>query len=95
MARRALHIEVTKKDRRELKKLLSGGIRQVRVVLRAMALLQMAKGVSAPRIAGVVPMTPQAIRKVAHRYEQGGLERARYEKGRTDSRFKYTPTHGS
>ena len=79
MARRALHIEVTKKDRRELKKLLSGGIRQVRVVLRAMALLQMAKGVSAPRIAGVVPMTPQAIRKVAHRYEQGGLERARYE----------------
>jgi len=87
MARRALHIEVTKKDRRELKKLLSGGIRQVRVVLRAMALLQMAKGVSAPRIAGVVPMTPQAIRKVAHRYEQGGLERARYEKERTDSQF--------
>ena len=27
-------------------------------------------------------MTPQAIRKVGHRYEQGGLERARYEKER-------------
>jgi putative transposase len=52
------------------------------VVLRAIALLQLAKGVSAPRIATMVPMTPQAIRKVGHRYEQGGLERALYEKGR-------------
>jgi putative transposase len=40
MARPALHIEVTKKDQKELKKLLSGGGQQVRVVLRAMALLQ-------------------------------------------------------
>ena len=49
-------------------------MQQVRVVLRALALLQLAKGVSAPRIAGVVPLTPQAIRKVGHRYQQGGLE---------------------
>ena len=82
MARPALRIEVTKKDRKELKELLSGGVQQVRVVLRALALVQMAKGVSAPRIAGVVPLTPQAIRRVAHRYEQGGLERALYEKER-------------
>src|ERR1700733_6021366 len=82
MARPALRIEVTKKDRKELKELLSGGVQQVRVVLRAPALVQMAKGVSAPRIAGVVPLTPQAIRRVAHRYEQGGLERALYEKER-------------
>src|SRR5438445_13745643 len=82
MARPALHIEVTKKDQKELKKLLSGGVQQVRVVLRAMALLQVAKGVSAPRIAGVVPLTPQAIRRIAHRYEQGGLERALCERAR-------------
>jgi len=82
MARPALHIEITRKDQKNLKKLLSGGVQQVRVVLRAMALLQMAKGVSAPRIAGVVPLTPQAIRRVAHRYEEGGLERALYEKER-------------
>ena len=50
--------------------------------MRAIALLQLAKGVSAPRTAAMVPMTPQAIRKVGHRYEQGGMERALYEKGR-------------
>jgi hypothetical protein len=65
-----------------LEELLSGGVQQVRVVLRAVALLQLAKGVSAPRIAGFVPFTPQAIRKVGHRYQQGGLERALYERQR-------------
>ena len=82
MARPALRIEVTTKDQKVLRKLLSGGVQQVRVVLRAVALLQMAKGVSAPRVAAVVPLTPQAIRKVSHRYQQGGLERALYEKER-------------
>ena len=51
-----------------------------RVVLRALALLQMAKGASAPQISNVIPLTPQAIRKIGHRYQQGGLERALYEK---------------
>jgi transposase len=82
MARPALRIEVKKKDQKELEGLLSGGIQQVRVVLRAIALLQLARGVSAPRIAGMLPLTPQAIRKMGHRYEQGGLERALYEKER-------------
>jgi putative transposase len=65
-----------------LKKLLSGGVQQVRVVLRAVALLQLAKGLNAPHISEAIPLTPQAIRKVGHRYRQGGLERALYEKGR-------------
>jgi putative transposase len=82
MARPALRIEVATKDQKALRKLLRGGVQQVRVVLRAMALLQLAKGVSAPRIAAVVPLTPQAIRKVGHRYQQGGLEEALYEKQR-------------
>jgi putative transposase len=82
MARPALRIKVKKKDQKALQSLLTGGIQQVRVVLRAIALLQLARGVSAPRIAGTVPLTPQAIRKMGHRYEQGGLERALYEKQR-------------
>jgi transposase len=82
MARAALRIGVTTRDRKVLQKLLSGGVQQVRVVLRAVALLQLAKGVSAPRIAGMVPLTAQAIRKIGHRYEEGGLERALYEKQR-------------
>ena len=82
MARAALHIAVTKRDQADLEKVLSGGVQPVRVVLRAMALLQLGKGVSAPKIAAVVPLTPQAIRKVGHRYEEAGLERALYEKER-------------
>ncbi|MGD1074430.1 MAG: helix-turn-helix domain-containing protein [Bryobacteraceae bacterium] len=76
MARAALRIEVTTKDKKELRSLLSGGVQQVRVVLRAVALLQLAEGVSAPKIAGMVPLTAQAIRKIGHRYHEGGLERA-------------------
>jgi transposase len=82
MARAALRIDVTKKDQKTLKKLLAGGVQPVRVVLRALALQQMAKGVGAPRIATVVPVTAQAIRKIGHRYRQDGLERALYEKAR-------------
>jgi transposase len=82
MGRPALRIEITTKDQKQLTALLSGGIQQVRVVLRALSLLQLAKGVSAPHIADVVPLTPQAIRKVAHRYREGGLERALYERER-------------
>jgi transposase len=82
MGRAALCIDVTTRDRKELGKLLSGGVQQVRVVLRAVALLQLGKGISAPRIAGMVPLTAQAIRKIGHRYLEGGLERALYEKQR-------------
>ena len=43
MARPDMRIEVSTKDQKELKKLLSGGVQQVRVVLRALALLQLAR----------------------------------------------------
>src|SRR6202789_4393232 len=77
-----LRIEVVKKDQKELEKMLSGGVQPVRAVLRAMALLQLARGISAPRIAEFIPLTPQAIRKVGHRYLEGGFDRAVYEKER-------------
>ena len=82
MARPALSIDVSAKDQKELEELVSGGVQQVRVVLRAVALLQLAKGITAPRIAAVIPPTPQAIRNVGRRYQQGGLARALYEKQR-------------
>jgi transposase len=82
MGRPHLRIDVSSKDQRELAELLNGGVQQVRVVLRALVLLQLAKGTSAPRIAGVVPLTPQAIRTIARRYQRGGLESALLEKQR-------------
>ena len=82
MGRPALSIQIKQKDQNKLTGLLSGGIQQVRVVLRALALLQLAQGVSAPRIAAVIPLTAQAIRNLARRYRQGGLEAALYDKQR-------------
>ena len=54
MGRPPLRIEVKQKDQSELAKLLSGGVQQVRVVLRALALQQLAKGVSSPRISSTL-----------------------------------------
>ena len=82
MPRAALRVQVSPKDQTALKKLLRGGIEQVRVVLRAVALLQFAEGKGAPQIAEAVPMTRQAVRNLARRYQQGGLERALYDKQR-------------
>src|SRR5258708_25698823 len=82
MGRPALKIDVTNKDRQELRKLVKGGVQQVRVVLRALALLQLSEHASAPQIARVVQLTPQAIRRLAHRYQQVGLDGALYEKQR-------------
>jgi len=82
MARPALRIDVTSRDRKTLRELLRGGVQQVRVILRALALSKLAQGVSAPRISAVIPLTPQAIRKVGHRYQEGGLKCALYEKQR-------------
>ena len=82
MGRPPLSVDVAPKHQKELAKLLSGGVQQVRVVLRALALLQLAKGVSAPQIANVVPLTAEAVRNIGRRYQQGGLERALYERPR-------------
>ena len=72
MPRPALRVQVSKKDQVALKKLLRGGIEQVRVVLRAVALTQLAQANSAPQIAKVLPLTRQAVRNLARRYQQGG-----------------------
>jgi len=82
MGRHPLSIHVAPKDVKELASILAGGVQQVRVVLRAIALQQLAQAVSAPQIASVIPLTPQAIRNIGHRYRKGGLEAALYEKQR-------------
>ena len=82
MGRPALHLKVSKKDQTALKKLLGGGVEQVRVTLRAVALQRLGEGMSAPQIAAVLPLTRQSVRNLARRYQQGGLERALYDKQR-------------
>lgn len=82
MLRPALRVQVSKKDQAALKQLLRGGIEQIRVVLRAAALLRLGEGMGTPQIAAVLPMTRQAVRNLARRYQQGGIERALYDKQR-------------
>jgi transposase len=83
MARRPIRITVSRKDRTTLDGLVSRGIQSVRVVFRALALLHLADGASAPETArSLKKLTPKAVRDIAHRYEQEGLDRALYEKRR-------------
>ena len=82
MARRPVPIKVKPKDLTQIVELLRGGIQQVRVVLRAIVLRQLADGVTAPHVAQTVPLTPKAIRQIAHRYNSNGLNAALYDKQR-------------
>ena len=82
MARRPIPIRVSTRDRAALGKLLRGGVQPVRVVLRAVALRLLARGATAPQAARALPLTPKAVRGIAHRYNRGGLEAALYERPR-------------
>ena len=72
MPRAALRVKVSKKDQAALKRVLGGGIQQVRVAMRAVALLRLAEGMGAPQIAEVLPMTRQSVRNLARRYHKAG-----------------------
>jgi len=82
MARRPVPIKVKSKDFAQIGQLLRGGVQQVRVVLRALALRLLAEGMTAPQVAQTVPLTPKAIRQIAHRYNSNGLDRSLYDKQR-------------
>lgn len=82
MARPPLQVTVSPKDLNEIRRLLGSGIQQVRVVLRALALVHLARGLSAPQVASIVELTPQSVRKIAHRYLSGGLDAALFERPR-------------
>ena len=79
MPRPPLPFQLRSQDRRTLEALLRGGVQQVRVVVRAMALLRLGRGDSAPQVAEVVRLTPPAVRKIAQRYRTGGMARAVFE----------------
>ncbi len=80
MSRRPIEVKVSAEDQKELQKLLRAGIQPVRVVLRALALEQLSLGLMAPAVAKVVHLTPQAVRRIGHRYRRGGLQSALYER---------------
>jgi putative transposase len=75
-------VRLSKQERQELDRLLSSGLQPVRTVLRALALRQLADGQTIRKVAANVGLTPKTVWLTSQRYQQGGLERALYERAR-------------
>jgi putative transposase len=80
MSRRPIEFAMSREDQKAVREILRAGIQQVRVVLRAIALEQLTVGQTAPMVARIVHLSPQAVRRIAHRYQKAGLEGALYER---------------
>jgi transposase len=81
-AYRRLSVHLSQGDREELRALLRRGIQPVRTVLRAVALLQLDAGQAASAVAANLQLTVKAVREIGRRYEDGGLDRALYDRQR-------------
>src|SRR5215470_20247 len=79
---RRLRVQLKKRDRDELDRVLNGDIQPVGVVLRSLALCQLHEGKSISEAAANVHLTSKAVREIGRRYEESGLERALYDKQR-------------
>ena len=77
-----LQVRLKRGHRRKLKSLLGRGVQPVRVVRRALVLSQLHEGKSASQVAPAVQMSEKAVRGIGRRYEDGGLDRALYDKQR-------------
>lgn len=75
-------VRLTDKDRSVLKKLLSGGEGQVRTFKKARVLQLMDGGHSAPNAALAAGVSDDTARRVAHRYETGGVAHAIHDLAR-------------
>ena len=77
-----VHVQLGRKDRRQLAAMLAKGRESVRVLRRALMLRQLDEGQKAARVAANVGVAAKTVRAVARRYEEEGLESALYEKPR-------------
>ena len=79
---RRLEVRLSAGDEEQLRKLLRSGVQQVRVVLRALALLGLSRGQSSSEVAAQLALTSKAVREIGRRYGADGLERALFERSR-------------
>ena len=75
-------IRLSRQEQQELRRLLQSGLQPVRTVLRALALCQLAEGQTVRQVAKNVALTPKTVWLTSQRFQQGGLERALYERPR-------------
>jgi transposase len=77
-----VHVQLGKKDCRQLAAMLSKGRESARVLRRASILRQLERGRTATQVAASIGVAAKTVRAVARRYEEEGLESALYEKAR-------------
>ena len=66
-----LQLKLRKSDQEALAQILRSGVQQVRVVLRALALLRLSDAQSPPKVARFLDLTPKAVRDIGKRYLEG------------------------
>jgi hypothetical protein len=71
-----VHVQLGKKDRKQIAGMLNKGREAARVLRRASILRQLNQGQTVAQVAGSVGMAPKTVRAIARRYEEEGLEQA-------------------
>jgi hypothetical protein len=74
-----LQLSLTVGDRERIEALLSGGVQEVRTVVRALALRQLDRGLSTPEVGFLVGLAGKTVRQIGQRYLAFGLERALFD----------------
>jgi len=77
-----VHVQLGKKDRKQIAGMLNKGRESARVLRRALILRQLDQGQTAAQVASQVGVAPKTVRAIARRCEEEGLEAALYEKPR-------------
>ena len=90
-AYRRLRVRLPKRHRDKLQDVLRGGVQPVRVVLRALTLLQLHEGKAASQVAATVQLSSKAVREIGRRYQDGDLDRALYDRPRPGAAPLLTP----
>jgi transposase len=77
-----VHVQLTKKDRKQISEMLKKGWESARVLRRALILRQLDQGQTAGQVASQVGVASKTVRAIARRYEDEGLESGLYERPR-------------
>jgi transposase len=85
-----VHVQLGKKERKQIAGMLNRGRESARVLRRAWILRQIDQGQTAAQVAGNVGVAPKTVRAIARRYEEEGLEQALYEKPRPGQQQRRT-----
>jgi len=77
-----VHVELGRKDRRQVAEMLRKGKESARVLRRASILRQLDVGQRVAQVAENAGVAPKTVRAIARRYEEEGLDSALYERPR-------------